>query len=241
MAQEKKSTHILIVEDDKEIREGLASYLRENNLEVTTAADGDEMQTKLSPEIDLIVLDVMLPGKDGLTLCRELRTASDIPVIMLTARGEPTDRVLGIEMGADDYIVKPFHSRELLSRINAVLRRADAPGREEREAMLKNKITFANWVLDLDSQALTSKDDLVVSLTPTEFRLLEAFLTHPNRLLSRDQLMNFTHGRDASPVDRSIDVTVGRLRQHLNDSKGKIIKTMHGQGYMLDVPVKRIR
>jgi two-component system, OmpR family, response regulator len=184
--------------------------------------------------IDLIVLDLMLPGSDGLELCRNLRTRSRIPVIMLTARGDEMDRILGLEMGADDYLAKPFSSRELLARIKVVLRRvrdlpldplADAPER----------LAFSGWLLDNRTQHLTSPDGVVIPLSNAEYRLLQVLLAHPNRALTRDQLLDLTQGRDGGPFDRSIDVLIGRLRRRLGDDakQPELIKTVRGRGYLL--------
>jgi len=227
--------HILVVDDDPEIRRLLQTYLERNGLHVTAVGDGGGMWMALEhSRVDLIVLDLMLPGVDGLELCRTLRARSRIPVIMLTARGDEMDRVLGLEMGADDYLAKPFSARELLARIKVVLRRTrDLPVDSLEDT--PEGLAFAGWTLDTRTQNLTSPDGVVVALSQAEYRLLRVFLTHPNRALSRDQLLDLTQGREAGPFDRSIDVLVGRLRRRLNDDAKEpaLIKTVRGRGYLL--------
>ena len=230
--------HILVVDDDAEIRGLLREYLERNGMRATAVADGREMRTALARgEIDLVVLDLMLPGEDGLTLCRDLRTRSNVPVIMLTARGEETDRIVGLEMGADDYLPKPFNPRELLARIKAVLRRGHTLV-PPPEASLT--LRFADWTLATVARQLTGKDGVVVPLSAGEYRLLRVFLEHPNRVLSRDQLLDLTRGREASPFDRSIDVQVGRLRRRLGDTSPEptLIKTVRGEGYLFAATVE---
>ena len=235
---------ILIVDDDREIRELLKTYLERNGYRTTTAADGRAMWAALDEHrVDLIVLDLMLPGDDGLTLCRNLRAhaaLSHLPVIMLTALGEETDRIVGLEMGADDYLPKPFNPRELLARIKSVLRRAQGvtAGHEDDET---SQYRFSDWTLDVVSRQLTSPEGVVVALSDGEYRLLRVFLEHPNRILSRDQLLDLTRGRETIPFDRSIDVQVGRVRKRLNDTGAEptIIKTVRGEGYLLAVHVER--
>ena len=193
--------HILIVDDDAEIRSLLSQYLTKNGLRVTAAADGRDMWQALDAgRIDLIVLDLMLPGDDGLTLCRNLRAKSDIPVIMLTARGEETDRIVGLEMGADDYLAKPFSARELLARIKAILRRARSLP-ENLQPDNARHIRFADWVLDTVHRQIISAANVVTPLSGAEYRLLRIFLSHPNRVLNRDQLVDLTQGKEADPLD----------------------------------------
>lgn len=227
--------HILVVDDDPEIRTLLQSYLEKNGLRVTTVGDGHGMWLALDrSRADLIVLDLMLPGVDGLELCRMLRARSKIPIIMLTARGNEMDRVLGLEMGADDYLAKPFSARELLARIKVVLRRVrDLPVDPLEDA--PEQLSFSDWTLDTRTQYLTSPDQVVVALSQAEYRLLQVLLTHPNRALTRDQLLDLTQGREAGPFDRSIDVLIGRLRRRLGDDAKEpaLIKTVRGRGYML--------
>jgi two-component system OmpR family response regulator len=232
--------HILIVDDDAEIRSLLSQYLQKNGLRVTAVAGGRAMWQALEAErIDLIVLDLMLPGEDGLTLCRNLRAkSSDIPVIMLTARGEETDRIVGLEMGADDYLAKPFSARELLARIKAILRRARTLPENLRPDNARN-IRFGDWLLDTVQRQLVSAAGVVIPLSGAEYRLLRIFLSHPNRVLNRDQLVDLTQGKEADPLDRSIDVQVSRLRQRLGDDsrEPRLIKTVRGEGYVLAVAV----
>ncbi len=233
--------HILVVDDDSEIRSLLGEYLQKNGYRVTVVADGREMWAALDggARVDIVVLDLMLPGEDGLTLCRNLRARSALPVIMLTARGEETDRIVGLEMGADDYLAKPFNPRELLARIKSVLRRARSlPGNLQPESA--RSLRFAGWTLDLAARNLLSPDGVLVALSGTEYKLLRIFLAHPNRVLSRDQLIDLMLSRDASPFDRSIDVQVSRLRHRLgeNPKEPVIIKTVRGEGYVLAAAVE---
>ncbi|NOT85502.1 MAG: response regulator [Methylococcaceae bacterium] len=231
--------HLLVVDDDKELRNLLGDYLRKNGYRVSLAADGGSMRKSLAEQsIDLIVLDLMLPGEDGLVLCRNLRVHSNIPVIMLTARGDETDRIIGLEMGADDYLPKPFNPRELLARIKSVLRRAHTlPDTEEPKN--GRYLHFAHWQLDTVTRNLRAKDGLVVALSGAEYRLLKVFLEHANRVLSREQLLDLTLGKDADPFDRSIDVQISRLRQRLGDNAKEpvIIKTVRSEGYILSTEV----
>jgi two-component system OmpR family response regulator len=231
--------HILIVDDDAEIRGLLGEYLRKNGYGTSAVADGKAMWAALARgKVDLIVLDLMLPGDDGLTLCRKLRSESDTPVIMLTARGEETDRIVGLEMGADDYLAKPFSPRELLARIKSVLRRARSLPRNLRDDDARS-FAFAGWRLDVVARHLVSPAGVVTSLSGAEFQLLRIFLGHPNHVLSRDQIMLLAKGREADPLDRSMDLQVSRLRHRLGDDPAdpKIIKTVRGEGYVLAVPV----
>jgi two-component system OmpR family response regulator len=232
------SEHILIVDDDAEIRALLRDYLERNGLRATAVADGRGMRAALDTgRFDLVVLDLMLPGEDGLTLCRELRAHSNLPVIMLTARTEETDRIVGLEMGADDYVPKPFNPRELLARIKAVLRRTQAlpPAPNANKA---RHLRFAGWTLDLARRQLVSPAGVVVPLSGGEYRLLRIFLDHPNHVLSRDQLLDLARGREALPFDRSIDVQVGRLRRRLADEAAALIQTVRGEGYVLAAEVE---
>jgi two-component system OmpR family response regulator len=232
--------HILIVDDDADIRSLLGDYLRKNGYRTTAVAEGKGMLAALdNGRVDLIVLDLMLPGDDGLVLCRNLRARSDIPVLMLTARGEDMDRILGLEMGADDYLPKPFNPRELLARIKSILRRAKAlPGNMETGETAR--VAFAGWELDMISRQLVSPEGVVVPLSGSEFRLLQIFLNHPNRVLNRDQLMDMMRGRETDPFQRSIDVQVSRLRYRLADDAKEptIIKTVRGEGYILAAQVE---
>lgn len=232
--------HILIVDDDAEIRTLLGTYLTRNGFKATAVGDGKAMWRTLDAgHVDLVVLDLMLPGDDGLTLCRDLRAKSDLPVIMLTARGDETDRIVGLEMGADDYLPKPFSARELLARIKAILKRARSlpPNLRPDDSL---ELEFAGWRLDTAQRHLVSHEGVVTSLSGAEFRLLRIFLAHPNRVLNRDQLVDLTQGREAEPLDRSIDVQVSRLRHRLGDDPKEplLIKTVRGEGYVLAVAVK---
>ncbi|MGK7888870.1 MAG: response regulator [Leptolyngbyaceae cyanobacterium] len=241
--------HILIVDDDSEIRELLSQFLQSHGYRTETAADGVVMQETLqqiSP--DLIVLDVMLPGDDGLSLCRQLRATSTIPIIMLTAVDADMDRIIGLEMGADDYVTKPFNPRELLARIKAVLRRVDY-AQTSTKGESTDCFGFEGWCLDVGRRELrmdwpnTAAAGTLVSLTAGEFDLLLAFVEHPQRVLSRDQLLEYTKGYAAISFDRSIDVQLSRLRRKIepNPKEPKLIKTVRGGGYMFTPTVKRVR
>jgi two-component system OmpR family response regulator len=232
--------HVLIVDDDEEVRRLLGEYLERNGLRVTLAVDGGEMRRALddgSP--DLVVLDLMLPGEDGLALCRDLRARSNLPVIMLTARIDEVDRIVGLEMGADDYLAKPFSPRELLARIKSILRRTRSlpPG-----GGVAHRLRFAGWTLELATRQLVAPDGLVVPLSGAEFRLLSVFVEHPNRVLQRSQLLELALGREREPFDRSIDVQVSRLRTRLGDDarEPRIIKTVRNLGYVLAAVVERL-
>ena len=225
---------ILIIDDDLDIRTLLADYLESNGFHALAAANGNSMQRLLDREhADLLVLDLNLPGEDGLTLCRNIRAKSDMPVIMLTARGEPLDRILGLEMGADDYMVKPFEPRELLARIRNVLRRRTPPAIGTN--LEEQRIRFSGWMLDLMARHLLNPLGTAVILSSAEFRLMKIFLEHPNHILSRDQLSILIKGRNADPFDRSIDLQVSRLRQKLGDDAKNpaLLKTVRNEGYVL--------
>lgn len=227
--------HLLIVDDDKEIRNLLTDYLEQADYRVTAVGDGKAMRRALeSNRIDLVILDLMLPGEDGLTLCRELRGKTNLPVLMLTARGDEVDRIIGLEMGADDYLAKPFNPRELLARIKSVVRRAQAlpPNMETNKV---HTLRFAGRTLDVATRNVTAADGLVVPLSGAEYRLLRVFLDHPQRVLAREQLLELANGREAILFDRSIDVLVGRLRKRLRDDSREpvLIKTVRGEGYVL--------
>ncbi|MGR4870490.1 response regulator [Variovorax sp. LARHSF232] len=232
-----RQDHILIVDDDSEIRELLTQYLARQDLKATGAADGREMRRVLARErVDLLVLDLMLPGEDGISLCRELRAPGQppLPIIMLSARADEADRILGLELGADDYLPKPFAARELFARIRSVLRRTrmlpPPIAAEVPQALLR----FGDWTLDTVARHLMDRDGTVVSLSGAEYRLLRVLLQHPQRVLTRDQLLNLTQGRDAEAFDRSIDLLVSRLRQRLRDDtrEARYIKTVRNEGYV---------
>ena len=231
------SPRILIVDDDPGITALLIDYLARFGLDALGAADGVEMQSQIERHrIDLVVLDLMLPGADGLTLAHALRARSRIPIIMLTARGNPTDRIVGLEMGADDYMSKPFEPRELVARIKTVLRRAASSCPQAPDAAPSEVIRFDGWQLERGERRLTSPKGLVVPLSNAEYQLLSTFLKAPRRVVSRDQLMTQARGRQMESFDRSIDLLVSRLRQKLFDDSGTaaLIKTVRGAGYVFD-------
>ena len=231
--------HILLVDDDPDLAELLGEYLHQQGYEVATAADGKAMRARCEARMpDLIILDLMLPGEDGLTLCRGLRTHSQVPIIMLTARGDDIDRIIGLEMGADDYLPKPFNPRELLARIKSILRRAQ----NENMASKARKLSFAGRTVDVGARHLIGIDGVVVPLTGAEFTLLCLLADHPNQVLSRDQLLDGLAGREASPFDRTVDVLISRIRRRLGDDARDpaLIKTVRNGGYMLAAQVERI-
>lgn len=226
--------HILVVDDHQEIRELVQRFLTDHGYRVSVAANGTEMKKTLADAaIDLIVLDLMMPGEDGLTLCRNLRAESAVPIIMLTAMGEETDRIIGLEMGADDYLAKPFNPRELLARIKAVLRRSDS-ARERSPQEAPQRLRFLGWTLLPGARELIDPAQTLVPLSTAEFALLMAFATRPGRVLSRDQLLDLARGRDTHAFDRAIDTLVSRLRRKLGDQprNPQIIKTVRGGGYL---------
>ena len=221
---------ILIVDDDAGIRDLLADYLTKQGMTVKTARDGKEMDERLDGYApDLVVMDLMMPGEDGLSLTRRIKADRNMPVIMLSARGEDIDRIVGLEVGADDYLPKPFNPRELLARIRAVLRR----GAGKTEANEGETVRFGVFALDLGAQAL-SQDGQDIPLTQAEFTLLKLFVEHPNRALSRDQIMDWLKGYERDPFDRSIDVRVTRLRKKIEEdpTNPAFIRTVWGQGYL---------
>jgi len=228
----KSDAHILIVDDDKGIRDLLQEFFQKRGLRTTVAADGIEMEDILRrTQVDLIVLDVMLPGKSGLELCRDLRASYSTPIIMLTAVTETTDRVVGLEMGADDYVPKPFDPRELLARIRAVLRRNGAT--EPKRATTKQIYHFAGWTMDCSRRRLMAPGDVRVELTMAEFNLLQTFVKSAQRVLTRDQLIELSGGDSDYSFDRSIDILVSRLRRKMEDDPKtpKLILTVRSGGY----------
>jgi two-component system OmpR family response regulator len=232
--------HILVVDDDREICALLDQFLTRSGYRVTTVGDGKQMWKALEEQsFDLIVLDLMLPGESGLTLCTKLRARFDTPLVMLTARGDETDRIVGLEMGADDYLPKPFNPRELVARIRVILRRTGA-GHTQATPKPPRWIRFAGWSLDTVARDLLSPQGVVTPLSGAEYRLLKIFLERPNRVLSRDQLIELSLGREQSPFDRSIDVQVSRLRHRMNEDAREpvIIKTVRNGGYVLAVAVE---
>lgn len=229
-----KQPHILVVEDDREISALIARYLRTNECRVSLAANGRELERLLDgAKIDLIVLDLMLPGEDGLSLCKRLRTRSPVPIIMLTAKADEVDRILGLEMGADDYMPKPFNPRELLARIRAVLRRA-AGTAAKPAANGARMLTFLGWQIDRLLREVRNPAGARVALTDAEFGLLQAFCDRPQRVLSRDQLLELTQGRTAAAFERSVDILVSRLRRKIepDPQDPSIIKTVRSGGYL---------
>ncbi|KAB2919245.1 MAG: response regulator [Hyphomicrobiaceae bacterium] len=234
--------HILIVDDHRDIRDLVSRALTKEGFRVSVAADGRAMRKVLSDSrIDLILLDLMLPGEDGLSLCRTLRAESNIPIIMLTAKGDEVDRVIGLEMGADDYLPKPFGSRELIARIKAVLRRSQDSPLAARSSERAKQYRFDRWRLDVGARELLRDDGVTLPLSTGEYDLLIALVERPQRVLSRDQLLDLARGRAANALDRSIDTQVSRLRRKLEQDPGdpKIIKTVWGGGYMFTPTVSR--
>lgn len=223
---------IMIVEDDNEIRSLLADFLKREGYVPVCAEDGVAMDRALAAQRpDLVVLDLMLPGEDGLSICRRLRARSELPILMLTAKSDDIDRIVGLELGADDYLPKPFNPRELLARIRAILRRADRPA---AMTVPSRRVTFDRFIADLDARSLAF-DGTTIDLTAAEFELLACFLERPKRVLSRDQLLDWTRGRSADPFDRTIDVSISRLRRKLSgadEQAATIIKTVRNGGYL---------
>ncbi len=230
---------LLIVDDDPELSELLRGYLGQHDYHVLLACDGAAMWKQIdAASVDLVILDLMLPGDDGLTLCRNLRARSNIPILMLTARGDEADRITGLEMGADDYMPKPFSPRELVARIKSLLRRAqDSADRVARTKRLR----FAGWTIDLGAHHLVRPDGVLVALPTSEFKLLKVLAENPYRVLSRDTLNQVLMGSGAAPVDRAVDMMISRLRSRLADDarEAELIKTVRGEGYMLAVQVER--
>jgi len=234
-----REPNILVVDDDREIRTMLSDYLRKNGLTATAVGDGQETRRALAQtDYDLIVLDLMLPHESGLAICREIRATSDIPIIMLTALGEEVDRIVGLEVGADDYMAKPFSPRELLGRIRAVLRRTTGPARAPVSGTV-HEYHFGDWTLDLEERVLKAAEGKAVELTGGEFRLIAYLLERAPQVVTRRDLMRELRGREHDPFDRSIDVQVSRLRQKLKrrDDDPQLIKTVYGEGYVVGVPV----
>jgi two-component system OmpR family response regulator len=235
-----RTPHILVVDDHREIRELLAKYFAKNGLRVSVASGGAEMRQQMrAAAVDLVVLDIMMPGEDGLSLCRQLRQAGNLPVVLLTAVSEETDRIVGLELGADDYVTKPFNPRELLARVRTILRRASATPKPAADPEL-TRFQFDRWVLDLSRRALLDEAGNETSLGTAEFRLLQAFVTRPGMVLTRDQLLDITAGRTAQPFDRSIDNLVSRLRRRIerDPQQPMVIKTVWGDGYMFAAAVE---
>ena len=234
--------HLLLVDDERSIREPLAQYLTRQGFRVTQAGDAESARSRLAAyAIDLAIVDIMMPGEDGLSLCRHLAATSDTPVILLTAKAEETDRIVGLEMGADDYVVKPFSPRELAARIKVVLRRTQGAG-VRQHAPESGSYAFAGWVLKSGERALVDREGVSVALSTGEFALLFALVTRPRQVLTRDQLLDLTQGREAAAFDRAVDNQVSRLRRKIEaDPKNpEIIKTVWGGGYTLAAEVTRL-
>jgi two-component system OmpR family response regulator len=235
--------HLLVVDDDREIRDLVCRLLQKHGYRVETARDARAMEDVLATaRIDLVILDVMLPGKSGLDICRELRAKSPVPILMLTAMGDETDRIVGLEMGADDYLAKPFNPRELLARIRAILRRVATAASSGPAAPAPKCLRFAGWKLDLGRRRLEAPDGVIVDLTTGEYELLIAFAERPQRVLTRNQLLDLARGRDAVPFDRSIDVQVSRIRRKIEgDPRAPaMIVTVRGDGYMFTPEVSAV-
>jgi two-component system OmpR family response regulator len=233
---------ILIVDDEADIREPLAEYLIRNELNVVMAGSAAEARTQINQsEVDLIILDIMMPNEDGLSLCRDLRTRSDVPIILLTARTDDIDRIIGLEMGADDYIGKPFAPRELLARIKAVLRRT-GPRSNRLQVQGQRVYSFNTWLVNVDERNLMSVDGVNVPMGDAEFRLLLAFVTRPGQVLSRSQLLDLADAREADPFDRSIDNRIVRLRRKLEEDPANpsLIKTVRSGGYVFTAQVRQV-
>jgi two-component system OmpR family response regulator len=238
---ETTATRVLLVDDEPSLRQPLADYLVRQGFVVRQAEDAAKARSAMLEETpDLVLLDIMMPGEDGLSLCRHLSEAKNIPVILLTARAEATDRIVGLEIGADDYVVKPFEPRELVARIRSVLRRAaKQPSATPDEDALYE---FEGWQLDPLKRRLTDPEGIVVPLSSAEFRLLVAFLTHPRQVLDRDRLLDMVQGREAHLFDRAVDNQVSRLRRKMEtDSRDpRLIQTVWGGGYRLAADVRRV-
>jgi len=229
--------HIVVVDDEPGIRETIQEYLELHDFRVTAADGGPRLREAIANnDVDLVLLDIRMPGEDGLSLARFLRAGSDVGIIMLTAAGEVVDRIVGLEMGADDYLAKPVDLRELLARIKAVLRRAERAQDAGAEAQADNTrlARFGRFTLNLDSHKLFDPDGGEIALTGMEFDLLKAFADNPNRVLTRDQLLNLAHNRDWEPFDRSIDIRIARIRRKIESdpAKPQVIKTVRGAGYL---------
>ena len=231
---------ILLVEDDAEIGALISRYLQANQMSVTLVENGIAMDAALATEgYDLVLLDINLPGEDGLSICRRLRGEREIPIVMVTAQGDDTDKIVGLELGADDYIAKPFNPRELLARIRAVLRRSSE--HVARSGETKQVYRFAGWSVNVSAREVVAPAGMRVAMTAAEFDLLYALCEHPNRVLSRDQLLGLTHGPVEGPAERSIDTLISRLRQKIEiDAKSpKLIQTVRSEGYMFATQVAR--
>jgi DNA-binding response OmpR family regulator len=236
--------HVIALDDDADIRRLLTEYLEQNDFRVTTVASGAELGAAMAREmVDLVILDLRLPGEDGMQIARKLREESAIPILMLTGRAEEADRVMGLELGADDYLTKPFSSRELLARIRALLRRAKAQASVADAVSKVRAYRFGGWELNVGLRKLKSPKGEPVDLTNGEFRILAAFLSAPQRILTRDQLLDLSRVHNAEVYDRAIDIQILRLRRKIepDPAKPKFIKTERGAGYVFSVPVDIVR
>lgn len=234
--------HVLVVDDEEDIRSLLTGFFRKHGHDVSVATDGQSLFAALDAQhVDIVILDVMLPGEDGFSLCRRIRATSRVPVIMLTAVADHVDRVVGLEIGADDYLVKPFDARELLARVKAVLRRTTQAGAAVTRSETRPVLSFAGWRLDIARRELRSADNTLIILSSSEFDLLLVFAEHAQRVLTRDQLLDLTRGSAHEVYDRSIDVQVGRLRRKLDTDAQtpSVIRTVRGGGYMFTPAVRR--
>ena len=239
-----KTAHVLALDDDPSVRQMIADYLTDNDVRVTTLASGREIADVMAREmIDLLLLDVRLPGEDGMQIARELRAESDIPIIMLTGRKDEADRVMGLELGADDYLTKPFSPRELLARIRALLRRSRAHETVAHGLARIRAYRFAGWELNVRLRRLKSPQGEIVPTTNSEFNLLAAFLASPQRVLSREQLLELSRMHNDEVYDRSVDVQVGRLRKKIETKDGgaQLIRTERGAGYTFTAAVETVR
>lgn len=239
-------SRILVVDDDADIRALLSDFLEQHGFAVTAVADGAAMDHAIAAQdFDIAVLDVMMPGEDGLSILRRLAARGGLPVIMLSAIGSDIDRIVGLEMGAEDYLPKPCNPRELLARVRTVLRRHRRQAEHDAQASapIGNRLRFAGWMVDMGVRLLVDPDNVVVTLTDGEFRLLRAFIEHPRRVLNRDQLLDWSAGNDSESYDRAIDVQVSRLRRKLErggrrDGADELIRTIRNEGYMFTAQVR---
>jgi len=234
---------LLLVDDERDIREPLAAYLARNGYKVSKAANAEAARALLAgKEFDLVLLDIMMPGEDGLALTGFIRATTNLPVILLTARAEETDRIVGLELGADDYVTKPFSPRELMARIKAVLRRSSGESNQRVRAPDAESFSFGPWILKTGERELVDRDGVAIPLSTGEYNILHAFVTHPRRVLSRDQLLDLTQGRELAAFERSIDNHISRLRKKIEENAAdpKLVKTVWGGGYMLASEVTRL-
>ncbi len=241
MAEPNQSPRILVVDDTSDIRELTGKYLTRNGYRCALASSAAEARKTLGTEtVDLVLLDIMMPGEDGLSLCRHIRETRNIPVILVTALGEDTDRIIGLEVGADDYVAKPFNPRELLARVKAVLRRTNALPPDTQPQHSEGTIRFGDWTFDPVRRELTGADGIALSLSSGEYKMLQVFLAHPGAVLSRDRLLDLTQGRDAAPFDRAIDNQVSRLRRKIEEDPKNptLIKTVWGGGYVFSAKLE---